>query len=545
MEAYAQTMEELTTDILVIGSGLAGLLSALEAEKRGADVLILGKFAIGMGTNSSLAGGGFLAANSGFSAGDHLRTTVEAGRGLNQPRLVKTLAENGFQAIEALRGYGVPMVERKTGYRCGRPEHSSQLSGVLLMKILTERLRGSRVRLLPGLTVFDLVVEEGAVRGAFGFHRNGRPCLVRSKSVILATGGAGAIYRRNDNQRSILGDGYILALKAGLPLYDLEFVQFYPLVLAEPRLSTFTLLLPGSGEAKVINEQGEDLLAKSGIRGDVHQAILSQRDRLSISFYEASQAGDVYFDLTRVPEEEWERFPLNFLRKSKFPFRERPFLISPAVHFFMGGVETDSGGGTALPGLFAAGEVVWGIHGANRHGGNALTECAVFGIAAGQSAVEYARSTGTASAESGQTSEALSRKWERRTSAYLKKRRGSFDRPRDLLKELKSLAWKTIGPVREQASLKEGLEHLTSLDQRIEKVYPDSAGDLFKKKDLENVSLLIKAILKGSLLRTESRGAFCRKDFRDQDDQNWLKNTCYRWVKKELEVTHRPVNPVP
>jgi len=168
-------MEELTTDILVIGSGLAGILSAFEAERQGAGVLILGKFAIGMGTNSSLAGGGFLAANSVYSAEDHLRTTLEAGRGLNQPGLVKTLAENGSRAIEALKGYDVPMVERKTGYRIGRPENSPQLSGVLLMKILAERLRGSRVTLLPGFSVFDLVLEEGAVRGASGSTGTGDP----------------------------------------------------------------------------------------------------------------------------------------------------------------------------------------------------------------------------------------------------------------------------------------------------------------------------------------------------------------------------------
>jgi succinate dehydrogenase/fumarate reductase flavoprotein subunit len=136
----------------------------------------------------------------------------------------------------------------------------------------------------------------------------------------------------------------------------------------------------------------------------------------------------------------------------------------------------------------------------------------------------------------------LSRKWERRANAYLKRKRGPFDRPRDLLKELKGLAWKYIGPVREEASLKEGLERLTSLEERIEEVYPATVSDLFQRKDLGNMSLLIKAILEGSLIRTESRGAFYRKDFRDQDDQNWLRNTCYRLVKKELEITHRPIN---
>ena len=110
---------------------------------------------------------------------------------------------------------------------------------------------------------------------------------------------------------------------------------------------------------------------------------------------------------------------------------------------------------------------------------------------------------------------------------------------------MKNLAWKYIGPVREEGSLKEGLELLAALEARIEKVYPATVNDLFRKRDLENVSLLIRAILKGSLHRTESRGAFCRKDFRDQDDQNWLKNTCYQLKKTEIEITHRPVSPAP
>ncbi len=537
-------MEELTTDILVIGSGLAGILSALEAERSGLHVLVLGKFAIGMGTNTSLAST-FTAVNSRFSKEDHVRVTLEAGRGLNQRPLVTTLAENGFEAIEALRRYGVPLAETGRGYVLDRPETVSQLAGVLFLRILRERLEGGSVRILPGLTIFDLIVEDGKIRGAFGFHKDGKPYLIRSKAVILATGGAGAIYRRNDNQRSILGDGYVLALKAGLPLYDLEFVQCYPFVLAEPRLSTFILYPPYSNEARLLNEQGEGVLEVSGVQGNMNQVILNQRDRLSLFLYEASQKSDIFFDLTRVPEGEWERYPLNVLKKSKFPFRERPFLISPAVHFCMGGVEIDDKGKTAVAGLFAAGEVVWGVHGANRHGGNALTECAVFGIAAGRSAVEHVRSKGEAQIPSDLSPETLRQKWERKANRYLKKRRGAFDHPRDLLKDLKNLAWKYIGPVREEGSLKEGFELLASLETRIEKVYPATVGDLFRKRDLENVSLLIKAILKGSLLRTESRGSFCRKDFRNQDDENWLKNTCYRLKKTEIEITHRPVSPSP
>lgn len=534
-------MEELFTDILVIGSGLAGILSALEAGKFGLKVVLVGKFAIGMGTNTSMANGAFTAADSRFSKEDHLRATLESGRGLNQVQLVKNLVEKGPEAIEGLRNYGVPMVERGIGYVVDRPEASSQLAGVLLIMAFVERLKSSSIKVLPGLVIFDLVVEEGEVRGAFGFLKDGKPCLIQSKAVILTAGGAGAIYRRNDNQKSILGDGYALALRAGLPLFDLEFVQCYPFVLAEPRLSTFILLPPYPKEIRLFDEKGEDLSEKLDIGKDLTRAVITQRDTLSISLFEASQKGDVYFDLTQVPEEKWERYPLNFLNKSKFPFRERPFLVSPAVHFFMGGIEIDEHGKTGLPGLFAAGEVVWGIHGANRLGGNALTECAVFGIIGGQSAAEYVRQKGGGESPANLLSETSVRKWERKARNYLKKKRGPFDHPVDLLVNLKDLAWKYAGPIREDGLMKEGLAQLASLEKRIGRVYPATLRDLFRKRDLENAALLLKAILNGSLLRVESRGSFFRRDFPEQDDQNWLKNTYYRLVKGELEITHRPV----
>ena len=128
---------------------------------------------------------------------------------------------------------------------------------------------------------------------------------------------------------------------------------------------------------------------------------------------------------------------------------------------------------------------------------------------------------------------------------YLKKRRGAFDHPRDLLNDLKDLAWKYIGPVREEGLLEEGLlkegsDRLASLEKKIERIYPATLKDLFRKKDLENGALLLKALLKGSLLRTESRGSFFRKDFPSQDDKNWLKNTCYRLEDGEFQITHRP-----
>ena len=538
-------MEELTTDVLVIGSGLAGLLSALETERAGLRVLVAGKFAIGMGTNTSLANGAFTASNSHFSEEDHLQATLESGKGLSQISLVKTLVEKGPDAVRKLKDYGVPILEKGMGYIVDRAGGSSQLPGCLLVKPLVEGLKKSSVKLLPGLTIFDLVVEEGEALGAFGFLRDGKPCLIQSSAIVLSAGGAGAIYRRNDNQRSILGDGYALALRAGLPLLDLEFIQFYPFVIGEPGLSSFLLYPPYPKETRLFNERTEDLVERFNLQGDLTRAVIDQRDRLSIALYHASQNGDIFFDLTQVPREEWEHFPLNFLKKSKFPFHERAFLVSPAVHFFMGGVEIDEFGRTSLPGLFAAGEVAWGIHGADRLGGNALTECAVFGVIGGRSAAEYVRQKGSEQRPSTPFAESFLRKWDRRVQSYLRKKRGTFDPPGGLLKDLRDLACRYANPEREEGSLKEGLDRLAVIERKIEEVYPAVLKDLFRKRDLENGALLLKAILTGSLIRTESRGSFFRKDFPDQDDRNWLKHTCYRLVKGELLVTHTEKTNVP
>jgi succinate dehydrogenase/fumarate reductase flavoprotein subunit len=534
-------MENFSTDILVIGSGLAGIVSALEAERLGRKVLLVGKFTIGMGTNTSLANGAFTAANSHFSKEEHLKETLGSGKGLNQIQLVRTLIEKGPEAMEGLKREGVPLTERGRGYVTDRPEGSSQLAGVLLIKPLVERLKRSSIQLLPGMVIFDLVVEEGEVRGAFGFLMDGRPCLVQSRAILLTAGGAGAIYRRNDNQRSILGDGYALALRSGLPLLDMEFIQFYPFVLAEPRLSSFILVPPYPKELRLFNERGEDLFEKLSIGRDLTRAILTERDRVSIALHQASQKGDVYLDFTQAPPEKWEQYPLNFLKKSKFPFKERAFLISPAVHFFMGGIEVDEHGRTALPGLFAAGEVTWGVHGANRLGGNALTECAVFGGLAGRAAAEEVVQKEGIQDPSYLFSEASLKRWERRAENYVKRKRGGFDPAGELMKRLKDLAWKFAGPIREESSIKEGLDQLIALEKRIERVYSATRKDLFRKKELENMALVLKAILQGSLLRKESRGSFFRKDFPGQDDQDWMKNTCCRLVKRELQVTHRPV----
>jgi succinate dehydrogenase/fumarate reductase flavoprotein subunit len=159
----------------------------------------------------------------------------------------------------------------------------------------------------------------------------------------------------------------------------------------------------------------------------------------------------------------------------------------------------------------------------------------------GLSAAEHAHQKKSGQGAMNLLSETSMKRWERRASHYLKRKRGPFDPPGDLLKNLKDLAWRYAGPVREGGLMKEGLGQLASLEKRIERVYPATWKDLLKKRDLENAALVLKTILQGSLLRMESRGSFFRRDFPNQDDQNWMKNTCYRLEKGELQITHRPV----
>jgi succinate dehydrogenase/fumarate reductase flavoprotein subunit len=177
-------MEQVSTDILVIGSGLAGLLSALEAEKADLRVLIVGKFAIGMGTNTSLANGAFTASNSSLSKEDHLRATIESGKKLSRESLVKTLVEKGPDAIKRLRDYGAPILEKGIGYILDRPEGSSELPGILLIKPLVERLKTVRSKFYL-LVIFELIVEEGEIFGLLGPNGAGKTTLVVATSTLF------------------------------------------------------------------------------------------------------------------------------------------------------------------------------------------------------------------------------------------------------------------------------------------------------------------------------------------------------------------------
>jgi len=519
-------MKIIETDVLVVGSGIAGVMSALKAARNGCKVLLTSKVSMKSG-NSIFAGGGWLIPSEDFPPDAYFRWVMEGGKQVNNAKLVRVLAQRGEVMIRALKEMGISLEKKGEKYWYVKMGNSSKYPGSTLMDELLTQVKKKPIETQPWVCIIDLLLEDGRISGALGISRTQGPLIINAKSIILATGGAGGIYRRSSNHRRIIGNGYWLALKAGLSLMDMEFIQFYPIGLAEPFLPSTIIQPPIPREARILNTNGENLLEKYSLKFDLNESVMQYRDELTVILSKELQDGAVYMDCTEVPAKKWKKWFLNRLATINPEFRNRPFLIAPAVHFLMGGIEIDQYAQTAIPGLFAAGEVTAGIHGANRQGGNALTECMVFGNIAGRSASGYARK--------------LSR---RKIKDHTIRTEFHWDTHntggKKLFSELQDLTWTHAGPIRNACSLKKGLQWNSTLKKRTEELASKEKSILLN--ELKGSLMVSEAILRASLERKESRGAFYRDDFSNKDDANWLKNIFLKVdsEKNHFIVSHHP-----
>ena len=501
-------------EVIVIGGGCAGIVAALEAEKNGGNVMLIGRSAIGIGTNSALSNGIFAGPTPQTTPEEYIRKTLQAGRGLNHESMVNLVTREAPEAFSLLRSWGFEL-EEITGRYMVKPSRPDVIPGLTLMKVLAGKIRESNgIKLVRDFYITEILKNEESVYGVKGFDKTGEEVIIDATAVVLATGGAGAIYLRNDNQKNIMGQGYYLAGKAGLELWDMEFVQFFPLVIAEPGLPSQAVFSPHPKETRLINEVGEDVFQKYEI-GDLNEAIKTRRDDLSAALFKEGSKGLVYIDYRNVPSSAWEKHPLSLLKRIHFDFKNKPLSVSPAAHFFMGGVRTDENGQTSLPGLFACGEVVWGLHGANRMAGNALTETVVWGRIAGQNAARY----GLTHPPSTSNPKGLINDFSRQPSP-------SKERLSNIRKKIREIAWKCGGVIRFEEGMKEGLVQVKYLERELKGVLPQTIADRKLKEDLISATFVLKAVLTTSLSREESRGAFIREDFPHQDDLKWRKNSC-------------------
>jgi len=506
----------MRSKVIVIGAGLAGIIAAYHACRAGAEVVIVDRGSVGLGTNSAMSNGVFAGQTSSYDKEAYIKDTIQIGRCINSESYVRLVAQEAKNGITFLRSLGFDIIEMHATYSL-QSQSPDVIPGVTLMQRLARIVGGlNGVKIVKGFYVTSLLKHENRVYGVSGFDALGVEVEIYASSTVLATGGAGAVYLRNDNQKTTMGQGYRLAAEAGLILKDMEFVQFYPIVVDESNLASMALFPPYPDEARLINANGEDILKKHGY-DNVNQAILQKRDKLAILlFEEISSSGRVYMDYRRVPDTLWRKHPMGIISKLKKNIRAMPVAVSPAAHFFMGGVEIDDRGRTSLPGLFACGEVVWGLHGANRLGGNALTECVVTGMIAGRNAATDANIVSPPKVVNGNHSKYMN---------FLKQRGRGTETLSGVRRNIREIAWNNAGIVRSQERLKNGLKRIESIDNQLAEIVPKNVSEMKLKGDLFSALLTTRAILVASLGRKESRGSFFREDFKKEDDIEWRKNS--------------------
>jgi len=510
-----------SSKVVVIGAGLAGLVAAFTAAQEGADVVLVARGPIGTGTNSALANGYFSGPSESYPRETYIRDTLKTGRFINNAFRVDLTAREAGRAFEFIHFLGL-RTRSVTAGRFVESPVSGVIPGVTLMKRLAELIsRHDRIHVTRGFYVTDVMVENDRVLGIRGISKTGGETFISAPSAVLAPGGAGAIYLRNDNQKKTLGQGYYLAAKAGLPLRDMEFVQFFPLVLAEPHLPQFILFPPYPREAKLINASGEDVMSKLDL-GDINNAIMTRRDAFSAGLHAEIKSSRVYMDFRDLPGHLWDVHPFSVLKKMKFDFRSRPVAVAPAAHFFMGGIEADEQGRTGIDGLLACGEILWGLHGANRMGGNALTECIVTGALAGRQAARN----------------------ERIAPAVPLPREASTGRPasahspakevlKGVLRRIKEISFSHAGVVRSEEMIREGLSLVEAMKLQLKNLVLVDSGDRILHEDVASALFVLHAVLAASQGRQESRGSFIRADFPEEDPARWRKNSCLHYDLKE------------
>lgn len=512
-------MEIIASDVLVIGSGIAGLRAALEISKRGKRALLVSKAPIGKANNTYLAGGVFAFPPEPEHLDAHIEKILRNGRNLNMRALVDICARQASSLVKELQEMGMRGTSQGTVFST---RSVALTGGPEVTSTLLRACRKAGVNFLERIMITDLIINGEICNGAIGFQKHtGELYGFPAGAVVLATGGAGAIYAQNDNAPGITGDGYALGMEAGLELIDMEFVQFFPLVYA------------GSGPVRMIvpsvladlgtltNRFGEDLKKKYGLT-ERHVAVVS-RDRLAQAlFTEITQGngidGALLLDIRHVEE---TKIPLSNevreLCKRRFSYGSTPLRIAPACHYTMGGLVIDSSGCTAIKGLYAAGEVVGGIDGANRVGGNALSSSLVFGALGARSALASASTNPSLSDFKAMAHRAAKRRFSIMTADH--PHTGSV---RVLMKRLQRVLWEKVGILRSDRSLKEGIKAIDEILVKLPEYRAANPRELCRILEARNAALTGRAIAVSALARTESRGAHYRSDF-PEEDKNWLK----------------------
>ena len=504
-------------DFLVIGSGIAGLRAAISLAETG-DVVMLTK-ADPRESNTGYAQGGIAAAVGSDDSPDlHLSDTIAAGDGLCVDNAVRVLVDDGPKYVRELIEWGVgfdrdstghPALGREAAHSVRRVLHARDTPGREIGRVLWQKVQSHpRVRVFDDALAMSLLAHGGECRGVLFVDRDGKPDRVEASRTLIATGGAGQVFRETTNPAIATGDGIAMAFDAGARVVDLEFIQFHPTALSVAGAPRFLLseALRGEG-AWLVNAAGERFVHRYESAGDlasrdlVARAIVREMERTNAPVFLSMDHLDHEYVRQRFPSitEACRRAGLD-LATDRIP-------VSPAAHYVMGGIETDLDGRTSIAGLFAAGEAACtGVHGANRLASNSLLEGLVFGARAA------AAMTGPVNAAAlfGVAEQPVSLRSE-----------CSGDAP--VAHVVRDLMWRHAGLLRSRDTLESLVARLSSWWGLLAHAQSETGSEReFRRlSSLVTVSLLIA---RAALRREESRGGHFRTDFPHRDDIHWQKH---------------------
>ncbi len=538
MEKY----ETHTHDVIVIGAGGAGLRAAIEASAQGASVGLVCKSLLGK-AHTVMAEGGVAAALANVDTKDdwktHFHDTMHGGKMLNNWRMAQLHAQEAPDRVKELEHWGALFDRTKDGkimqrafggHTWKRLAHVGDRTGLEMIRTLQDRGIHSGMEVYMECTITHLLKDGERISGAFGYWReSGRFVLFKTKTVIIATGGIGKAYKVTSNSWEYTGDGQALAYEAGADLIDMEFVQFHPTGMVWPpsvRGILVTEAVRGEG-GLLTNRNGERFMEKY----DPERMELSTRDVVARSIYtevmegRGSPHGGAYLDIShRGADYVKKKLPSmyhQFMEFAEIDITKEPMEVFPTTHYIMGGIRVDADtAGSTVPGLFAAGEAAGGMHGANRLGGNSLSDLLVFGRRAGLGAAQYANELRDNALK---IDDVELEKAAREMTRPFENAEG--ENPYTVHQALQEAMGAYIGVFRTREKISDGIEEIQVLKDRASQLRIEGSR-MFNPgwhlcKDLKSMLIVSEAIARCALQREESRGAHSRVDFPKYDDEKW------------------------
>ena len=589
----ADQIETHPVDVLVVGAGGAGLRAAIEAQAAGAKVGLVCKSLLGK-AHTVMAEGGVAAALAHVDPDDtwqtHFRDTMVGGKLLNNPRMAELHAKEAPDRVRELEAWGAVFDRTRDGRILQRPfgghshprlAHVGDRTGLEMIRTLQDRTVAAGVDVYMECTITRLLKGATGVVGAFGYWRTtGAPVVFPAKAVVLATGGIGKAYSVTSNSWEYSGDGHALAYEAGADLIDMEFVQFHPTGMVWPPGVRGLLVTEAvRGEGGILrNKDGKRFMwdylpedrrgeyaatdeeAATWVTAQSQARVvdarrppeLSTRDNVARAIYtevregRGSPHGGVFLDISYLPPDHVRRkLPSmfdQFKELADVDITKGPMEVGPTTHYVMGGVRVDAEtGASTVPGLFAAGEVAGGMHGANRLGGNSLSDLLVFGARTGAGAAAHAaRQKDQLYVDPVQVREGM-----RELAAPLE--RGNGDDPYALQRDLQAVMDIGVGIFRVQADLEQAIAELGRLKGRVSGLAV-AGGRVFNPGwnlvfEVRNLLIISEAIARLALQRTESRGAHSRLDHPKTDEAAWgnRNGVARRRADGSMEVTTTPL----